>query len=206
MRFVTFLRYSILACALATSVSGATITGLNENFNELTAALGVTSVGAFQTINGTNVDIVGPANGFGALCAAPESGNCIDMDGTGGNPIGQLQTVNEFAAGTYLLSFDLIGNQRTGGTSSVTVTLGNYARTFVLPEFDDINGIVTNQPVTLSSSGNLSFVSNDPSGDEEGELLDNVIVNSASATPEPSSLLLLGSALLGIGVLMRRRA
>ena len=33
---------------------------LNENFDELTAGAAVTSAGAFSTINGTNVDIVGP--------------------------------------------------------------------------------------------------------------------------------------------------
>ncbi len=48
---------------------------LSENFDELTAALSVTSVGAFHTLNGTNVDIVGGSL-FGSLCAGPESGNC----------------------------------------------------------------------------------------------------------------------------------
>jgi hypothetical protein len=83
---------------------------LSENFNELTAQLGATSVGAFSTINGTNIDIVGPSNGFGALCASPAGGNCIDLDGSGGNPIGQLRSNTQFAAGSYLLSFDLLGD------------------------------------------------------------------------------------------------
>ena len=85
---------------------------LSENFDELTTALGVVSAGDFSTINGTNVDIVGATNGWGALCAGAESGNCIDMDGSGGNPIGQLESNTLFSAGTYLLSFDLVGNQR----------------------------------------------------------------------------------------------
>ena len=93
-------------CALP-AVQAATI--LSENFNELTASLSVTSAGAFQAIGGTNVDIVGP------LRASPEAGNCVDMDGTGGNPQGILQTVSAFTLtpGTnYFLSFDLIGSQR----------------------------------------------------------------------------------------------
>jgi hypothetical protein len=100
---------------------------LDENFDELTPASAATSVGTFSTINGTNVDIVGDVNGnfFPALCALPESGNCIDMNGSGGNPQGQLQSNTAFGPGNYLLSFDLIGNQR-GSTSSVTVTFGNY--------------------------------------------------------------------------------
>ena len=100
---------------LSASLHAAVI--LSENFDELTANLGVTSVGAFSTINGTNVDIVGPGDGFGSLCAAPASGNCVDLDGTGGNPQGQLQSNMTFAPGSYLLSFDLIGSQR-GTTAS----------------------------------------------------------------------------------------
>lgn len=78
---------------LASSVCRADTTLLSENFNELTPQLTATSVGAFHAINGTNVDIVGGAL-FGYLCVSPESGNCIDLDGTGGNSQGMLQTVN----------------------------------------------------------------------------------------------------------------
>jgi adhesin HecA-like repeat protein len=202
MRLVTLVASSAL-CLLA-PVYGSTITSLTENFNELTPALGVISAGQFMTINGTNVDIVGGALD-GSLCASPEAGNCIDMDGTNGNPVGQLESVNTFAAGTYLLSFDLIGNQR-GGSSSVTVTLGNFDHTFVLPELDNTDGIVVNAAVTLSAPGQLLFVSNDPAGDQSGELLDNVVVSPAnSSVPEPSSLILAASALLALGIVMVRR-
>jgi hypothetical protein len=180
------------------------ITSLSENFDELTPQLSATSVGAFMTINGTNVDIVGDGL-FGSLCVAPESGNCVDMDGTGGNPIGQLQSSSEFAAGTYLLSFDLIGSQR-GVTASTTVTFGNYDKEFTLASSDTTSGIVLNQLVTLSSPGFLLFASDDPAGDEEGTLLDNVVVSPAvSSVPEPSTLLLLATLLLAIGLIARCR-
>ncbi len=192
-----------LMTVFACSSFGSTI--LNETFDELTAGPSATSAGAFSTINGTNVDIVGPGY-FPSLCVAPESGNCIDMDGTYGNPQGQLQSNTEFAAGSYLLSFDLIGSQR-GNTASTTVTFGNYDQEFTLGSTVDTGGIVLNHLVTLTSPGYLLFASDTPG--DIGDLLDNVVVSTAPTTtsnvPEPSTLLLMGSALLAMMVMARRR-
>jgi len=190
----SFLTLAVITlCCLSTSLYGGVL--LNENFDELTPQEGATLVGAFHTINGTDVDIVANGGIFGYLCQPPESGNCIDMDGgyAWGNAQGQLQSNMLFPAGSYLLSFDLIGSQR-GVTAATTVTFGNYNQTFTLTSNDDSSGIVANQLVTLNSPGYLLFVS-DTSG-QIGDLLDNVVVSTASPTPEPSSLILMGSALL----------
>jgi hypothetical protein len=160
----------------------------------------VTSAGAFSTINSTNVDIVGPSFG---LCNGPESGNCIDMNGTNGNPQGQLQSNMTFAGGSYLLSFDLIGDQR-GSTASVTVTFGSYDQIFTLASGDLAGGIVVNAPVTVTTPTHLLFASDVPGN--VGLLLDNVVVSTARTTiPEPASLLLMGSALLAGAMALRRR-
>lgn len=127
------------------------------------------------------------------------------MDGSSYNHAGQLQSNMLFSAGTYLLSFDLIGNGRGEGDSSTTVTFGNYSQTFVLSSGDITDGIVTSQLVTITTPGYLSFDSNDPSTDYEGNVLDNVSVDTTTAvTPEPSSFALLGSGLLALAGTLRR--
>jgi PEP-CTERM motif len=215
MRFRYFGLIGCIFCALP-AAQAATI--LSENFNELTDQLSATSVGAFQTIGGTNVDIVGPGNGFASLCATPESGSCVDMDGSGGNSQGILQTVSSLMllpGVDYFLSFDLIGSQR-GTSASTTVTLGTsscsgtgclYNQTFNLASGDDTDGIVTNALVTVSAptTAFLTFTSN--TSGEVGDLLDNVLITTSTVTgsaPEPSSMILIGSALVGLSLLARR--
>ena len=126
----SLLRYALLValpafCAVPGSLHASTI--FVENFNTATVGLAVTTAGAFSAINGTNIDVVGGAL-FGSLCAAPESGNCVDMAGSNGNSIGniELTTPLNLAAGLYDLSFDLIGSQR-GQTTSTTVNFGPYS-------------------------------------------------------------------------------
>jgi PEP-CTERM motif len=196
-----------LAALPAASLAGTTL--LNENFNELTPMLTATSVGEFSAIGGTNVDIVGGAL-FGSLCVAPESGNCIDLDGSNGNPQGILRSNSAFSlvpGVNYYLSFDLIGSQR-GLTTSATVTFGSYDKVFTLVSGDVTSGVVSDQLITVSAptTAYLTFASNTPGN--VGTLLDNVVLSSAPSTsvPEPATLGLLGLGFAGLGFRRRRRA
>ena len=171
--------------------------------------LTATSVGEFSAIGGTNVDIVGGAL-FGSLCVAPESGNCIDLNGTNGNPQGILRSNSAFSlvpGVNYYLSFDLIGSQR-GLTTSATVTFGSYDKVFTLVSGDVTSGVVSDQLITVSAptTAYLTFASNTPGN--VGTLLDNVVLSSAPSTsvPEPATLGLLGLGFAGLGFRRRRRA
>ena len=175
---------------------------LSENFNELspTALNAASPVGAFSVTAGT-VDLVGGAL-FGSLCAAPESGNCVDLDGSSGHA-GQLTSAPlTFIPGNYTLSFDLIGSQR-GPTDSTTVTLGSlYNQMFVLASNDDTDGIVKfTFAVGATTVAPLVFTSNDGASDV-GELLDNVDIagsgTGTTTTPEPATLALLAVGLIGL--------
>ena len=201
---------NIVALCTLPAASWAGTTLLNENFNELTPALTQTSVGAFSAIDGTNVDVVGGAL-FGSLCVAPEIGNCVDLDGSGGKSQGILQSNAVFTLQpgvNYYLSFDLTGSQR-GLTTSTTVNFGPYSETFVLASGNDTGGVVSDAllAVAAPTTAQLTFTSNTPG--DVGALLDNVLVTSSStastSVPEPATLGLLALGFAGVGFARRKR-
>lgn len=187
---------------------GHATTILSENFDGLAPALSVTSAGSFVTVGGTNVDVVGGGL-FDSLCAGPESGNCVDLAGSGGNPLGQLQlaTPLNLAAGNYNLSFDLIGSGR-GQNSSTTVTFGSYTETFLLTSGDQTSGIVNTMVSIAGGPMQLSFVNNGVAGGNGniGALLDNVEISTGgNPVPEPGTISLIATGLLGAAGMVRRR-
>jgi hypothetical protein len=209
------LKHSLLVCLPIFAIIAAPLhasTIFSENFDTATVNLNVTQAGQFHTINGTDVDVVGGSN-FGLLCVAPESGNCVDLGGTGGDAYGDLVASINLAPGSYDLSFDLIGSQR-GDTTETTVTFANYSHTFTLAGDDVTSGIVVNQLITITTGGSyqLQFLNDGPANDNPniGALLDNVTLTSVSpsqnsAVPEPATLSLMATGLIGAAGVIRRR-
>jgi hypothetical protein len=71
-----------------------------------------------------SVDLVAASNPWGITTF---SGNSVDLDGSTGNgntPAGQLQSVISLALGSYLVEFELAGNQRIPGNQTPRVSVG----------------------------------------------------------------------------------
>jgi len=212
-----------ITASLTSAPLFAGTTSFSEDFDGVGTSLYLTNVGQFHTINGTNVDVI-DADGDGYFNAgytpgALESGHVVDLGGTGGNPFGQLQTKIDLAAGNYILSFDLAGSQRPGYTSSTTtnVSLGTHANLASDLLLQSITQLSTDPATafsyTFSSNGTptyLTFSLVDTQNGNVGQLLDNVNVAPnldapfTSPTPEPSSLLLLGSGFAALAGFARR--
>jgi len=192
--------FALALCLTGRSLYASTII-FSENFETAPLGLTVTNAGQFTAVNGTNVDVISAVNGWGSLVVPPATGQVVDLGGTGGNFMGDIQsTPITFGPGMYNLSFDIAGSHRGVATQTEILIGSLFDETISLGDLDSglFSFLFT---VPTGTTASLEFI--DLAGaDNIGALLDNVEI---SQVPEPGSLLLLGTGLTALAGLVRRK-
>lgn len=199
-RLISFIAATVLSAGAQAGII------FQDDFNSEAGAVGASILNynsfANWTVSDGTVDVVADPNGWGIRCVG-NSGKCVDLDGSTGNAGRLSSNTLTLAAGTYLLSFDVSGNQRGGATDGMVMSLGGFLSESISLAFNAPWQTIT-RSFTVGSATTSSIIFNHGGGDNIGMILDNVVLSSVEVS-EPATLSLLGLGLLGLGMTRRRK-
>jgi hypothetical protein len=211
-RFAASIAFAFAAFALTGAMTGnaaaAPVPFFTEDFETgpSSSALNAPTVGQFNVTLGT-VDYIRTPNGFGiASCGAGGSG-CVDLAGTSNEAASRIATaVLNFQPGSYVLTFDISGNQRDTLSDSIRVLIPGLLG----PITESRNGALGFTTLTYSFvvaiATNASIIFEGLTGEDNiGVLLDNIRVTfDAAPVPLPGAMPLLMAGIAGLAFASRR--
>ncbi len=166
----------------------------SDNFNA--NPLGVSATPAGWNVTRGSVDVVRPY---------PVQGRQIDMDGVSRAPaVMQTQTAFHFKSGyIYKLSFDY--GKRSPSQQFLRFGVGSITDNLTAsgPIFAQL--VRHSFSFAVTSGFDASILFSGVKGRKAGMMLDNVMLEEISTIPLPPAAMLLGSGLVGLGALKRRR-
>jgi hypothetical protein len=196
----------VVLAALGVSAANAS-TVLSDDFDSLgqvaqsnwsgdAVFLSIPQPGNIQNL--PSVDLVGPGY-FDNL--AYSTGNSVDLDGSTGSgdvPAGEIQSIASLASGDYTVSFLLAGNLRSAADQVTAVSIGGT--TVDVTPSSNSQGYTPYTLYFTGVSGQLAFTDLGPS-DQQGDLLDNVVVTTGVPEPATWAMMLMGFG--AVGFMMR---
>ena len=177
----------------------------SDNFDATTSAgLNQTNFTNFVVSSGS-VDVIG--NGY--FDFHPGNGLYVDLCGTTWQ-CGGLTTKQSFGPGTYKITLDLggIGYAPNSGVVSsdtsaegVNVSFGTSSHNFLAPAWNAVTTVTEFASLTANSTLTISDLGHSGNLD----VGTNLLSVDVSAVPLPGALPMFGAAMLGLGMLARRR-
>jgi PEP-CTERM motif len=207
VKLVGVLAPGVLVAGILVSVSSANAgVVLSDNFDSDTATLNWPGDSVFQSIPQPgnvaglpSVDLVSASDGFANLVF---HGNSVDLDGTtgsGNSPAGELQSITSLSTGSYTVQFEFAGNERGAPPETTVVSIGNQSFSLTPP---NSQGYTLTTLFFTNVSDKLSFTDLGPS-DQQGNLIDNVVVTTGVPEPSTWAMMVLGFAGLGYAAFRR---
>ncbi len=200
-RFVVSMTLTVVFCAAAFAAPVNLVT--NGSFEQGT--LGIGSFQGWQTTLGDASTFVDSSGQTGTKYGQATDGKWAAYFGSttadGGASI--AQTLTTAVSQMYVLTFDLANDNGGLVPSNDFIATVAGAPVFTVKNLPSQNFV--HEQVTFTANDTSTTLQLFAYNDQSYVALDNVVVNAVSVTPEPSSMVLLGTGTLMLGGVVRRR-